>query len=116
MVISFNKDKYWPQEKEWLLAHDGVSIECEDGEQEALIRLELPCRHLVRATEEAAAGCRIHENKPQICQEYPDADNLEYLKEHPWLTPRCSYVNEAVSQDQSEVPKTKLKKPSPTKI
>ena len=91
MILSFNINSDWWDEKEWLLAHSGVSLESEDG-GEALVRFELPCRHLIPSTDGRPAACRIHGRKPKVCVDYPDDETVEYLKGRPWLTPGCGYL------------------------
>lgn len=90
MVLSFDLDDDWRNEKDWLLAHIGVSLETEEND-EALVCFDLPCRHWIPASGDQPAGCRIHDNKPKVCREYPDKETLDYLKEHPLITPKCGY-------------------------
>lgn len=91
MLLSFDLDDEWWEEKDWLLAHFGVAVESEaDGE--ALVRFELPCRHLIAAVDGQPAACRINDHKPKVCREYPDEETLEYLKNHPEVTPGCGYA------------------------
>lgn len=92
MILSFNIDDDWPAEKEWLLAHVGVVVETEE-DSEALVRLALPCRHLVPAENGEPASCLVHDDKPRVCLEYPEGENLQYLNDHPWVTPKCGYVD-----------------------
>ncbi|MDP1809528.1 MAG: YkgJ family cysteine cluster protein [Actinomycetota bacterium] len=90
MVLSFDLDDDWRDEKDWLLAHVGVALESEDA-GEALVCFDLPCRHLIPAADGQPAGCRIHEKKPKVCREYPDEETLDYLEKHPWVTPDCGW-------------------------
>jgi Fe-S-cluster containining protein len=101
MVLSFNNDQDWPAEKEWLMAHFGVSVESEtDGE--VLVRFDLACRHLTPASNGRLAACRLEGNKPAICREYPDAQTVDYLREHPELTPGCGYRGLTLFDGQPE--------------
>ena len=90
MILSFNLDDDWWDEKDWLLAHFGVALESED-DGEALGRFELPCRHLVPAADGRPAECAVEGKKPKVCREYPDDETLDYLNGHPWVTPDCGY-------------------------
>lgn len=91
MILSFNIDDEWWDEKAWLLAHLGVSLESEE-EGEAMVRFDLPCRHLVPAETGKPAACRLQEKKPQVCREYPDEEALDYLRKHPEATPGCGFL------------------------
>lgn len=90
LILSFNIDEDWPDEKEWLVAHQGISIEYEE-EDTAYVRFNLPCRYLIPAQGRKPASCRLHPNKPKVCQEYPDAETIAYLQAHPEVTPNCGY-------------------------
>jgi Fe-S-cluster containining protein len=90
MVLSFNLDDDWWDEKEWLLAHVGVTLETEEG-SEASVCFDLPCSHLIPAADGKPAGCRVHNKKPKVCRQYPDEETLEYLADHPLITPKCGY-------------------------
>ena len=90
MVLAFDLDDEWWSEKEWLLAHVGVVLEAEE-DGAAMVRFDLPCRHLIPAEGDRPAECRVHGNKPKVCRGYPDEETLDYLTKHPLITPECGF-------------------------